>query len=125
MQTQTQTQTQLSNPPHFSPSPDVAQAPELNLVPAQEEGEEEDISGPQFVCETVIRSLTLEEAPDRSRLCSSVPSKRMHTTGDLSTPLCLLVTDGRGDLEHCFPHVPHSSVTWKILPGSHSQLHNH
>ncbi|XP_031421008.1 next to BRCA1 gene 1 protein isoform X2 [Clupea harengus] len=95
---------------------DVAQAPELNLVPAQEEGEEEDISGPQFVCETVIRSLTLEEAPDRSRLCSSVPSKRMHTTGDLSTPLCLLVTDGRGDLEHCFPHVPHSSVTWKILP---------
>ncbi|KAG5279608.1 hypothetical protein AALO_G00079630 [Alosa alosa] len=54
---------------------DTAQTPELNLVPAQEEGEEEDISGPQFVCETVIRSLTLEEAPDRSRLCSSIPSK--------------------------------------------------
>ncbi|KAG9350218.1 hypothetical protein JZ751_026571 [Albula glossodonta] len=32
-------------------------------IPAQEEGEE-DISGTQFVCETVIRSLTLEEAPD-------------------------------------------------------------
>ncbi|XP_006010538.1 NBR1 autophagy cargo receptor a isoform X2 [Latimeria chalumnae] len=30
---------------------------------AQEEGEE-DISSTQFVCETVIRSLTLEEAPD-------------------------------------------------------------
>ncbi|KAI4822707.1 hypothetical protein KUCAC02_008238, partial [Chaenocephalus aceratus] len=31
-------------------------------VPAQEEGED-DISGTQFVCETVIRSMTLEEAP--------------------------------------------------------------
>ncbi|XP_035260788.1 next to BRCA1 gene 1 protein-like isoform X1 [Anguilla anguilla] len=36
-------------------------------IPAQEEGEE-DISGTQFVCETVIRSLTLEEAPDRKPL---------------------------------------------------------
>lgn len=34
-----------------------------NEALAQEEGEE-DISGTQFVCETVIRSLTLEEAPD-------------------------------------------------------------
>ncbi|XP_061080240.1 next to BRCA1 gene 1 protein-like isoform X2 [Conger conger] len=38
--------------------------PDLGSVPAQEEGEE-DISGTQFVCETVIRSLTLEEEPDR------------------------------------------------------------
>lgn len=36
-------------------------------VPAQEEGEE-DISGTQFVCETVIRSMTLEEAPDHAPL---------------------------------------------------------
>ncbi|XP_061557531.1 next to BRCA1 gene 1 protein isoform X2 [Phycodurus eques] len=34
-------------------------------IPAQEEGEE-DISGTQFVCETVIRSMTLEEAPDQT-----------------------------------------------------------
>ncbi|XP_070779693.1 next to BRCA1 gene 1 protein [Enoplosus armatus] len=34
-------------------------------VPAQEEGED-DISGTQFVCETVIRSMTLEEAPDHA-----------------------------------------------------------
>lgn len=34
-------------------------------VPAQEEGED-DISGTQFVCETVIRSMTLEEAPDHT-----------------------------------------------------------
>ncbi|XP_029913459.1 next to BRCA1 gene 1 protein [Myripristis murdjan] len=36
-------------------------------VPAQEEGQD-DISGTQFVCETVIRSLTLEEAPDHAPL---------------------------------------------------------
>lgn len=29
-----------------------------------EDGDEGDISGSQFVCETVIRSLALEEAPD-------------------------------------------------------------
>ncbi|XP_069041659.1 NBR1 autophagy cargo receptor a isoform X2 [Lepisosteus oculatus] len=38
---------------------------EAGSGPAQEEGEE-DISGTQFVCETVIRSLTLEEAPDHT-----------------------------------------------------------
>uniref|UniRef100_A0A3B4X1R6 NBR1 autophagy cargo receptor b n=1 Tax=Seriola lalandi dorsalis TaxID=1841481 RepID=A0A3B4X1R6_SERLL len=36
-------------------------------VPAQEEGED-DISGTHFVCETVIRSMTLEEAPDHAPL---------------------------------------------------------
>uniref|UniRef100_A0A665TXT6 Next to BRCA1 gene 1 protein-like n=1 Tax=Echeneis naucrates TaxID=173247 RepID=A0A665TXT6_ECHNA len=39
-------------------------------VPAQEEGED-DISGTQFVCETVIRSMTLEEAPDHVSLRGS------------------------------------------------------
>lgn len=29
-----------------------------------EEDREEEISGAQFLCETVMRSLTLEEAPD-------------------------------------------------------------
>uniref|UniRef100_A0A672QV83 Next to BRCA1 gene 1 protein-like n=1 Tax=Sinocyclocheilus grahami TaxID=75366 RepID=A0A672QV83_SINGR len=37
---------------------------ELLDVPGNEEGDE-DISGTQFVCETVIRSLTLEEEPER------------------------------------------------------------
>ncbi|XP_054463167.1 next to BRCA1 gene 1 protein [Anoplopoma fimbria] len=41
-------------------------------VPAQEEGED-DISGTQFVCETVIRSMTLEEAPDHAPLRGSRP----------------------------------------------------
>ncbi len=45
-------------------------------VPAQEEGED-DISGTQFVCETVIRSMTLEEAPDHAPLRGSRPA-----TGD-------------------------------------------
>ncbi|KAM6896952.1 NBR1 autophagy cargo receptor a [Xenentodon cancila] len=35
---------------------------------AQEEEREEEISGAQFLCETVIRSLTLEEAPDHRPL---------------------------------------------------------
>lgn len=34
----------------------------------QEEEKEEEISGAQFLCETVIRSLTLEEAPDHRPL---------------------------------------------------------
>ncbi|XP_034050544.1 NBR1 autophagy cargo receptor a [Thalassophryne amazonica] len=42
---------------------------------AQEEEREDEISGAQFLCETVIRSLTLEEAPDHKPLkrdkCSS------------------------------------------------------
>ncbi|XP_068452208.1 next to BRCA1 gene 1 protein isoform X4 [Clinocottus analis] len=42
-------------------------------VPAQEEGED-DISGTQFVCETVIRSMTLEEAPDHAPLRGSRPA---------------------------------------------------
>lgn len=43
-------------------------------VPAQEEGEE-DMSGTQFVCETVMRSLTLEEAPDHTPLRGNCPYK--------------------------------------------------
>ncbi|KAM6951538.1 NBR1 autophagy cargo receptor a [Aplochiton taeniatus] len=40
---------------------------ELSDPPPPEEGDE-DISGAQFLCETVIRSLTLEEAPDHKPL---------------------------------------------------------
>ncbi|XP_034751130.1 next to BRCA1 gene 1 protein isoform X2 [Etheostoma cragini] len=43
-------------------------------VPAQEEGED-DISGTQFVCETVIRSLTLEEPLDHAPLRGPRPGK--------------------------------------------------
>ncbi|KAL4660472.1 next to BRCA1 gene 1 protein [Arapaima gigas] len=43
---------------------------------------EEDISGTQFVCETVIRSLTLEEAPDHKPL-------RWTLTGNIKVLLCI------------------------------------
>lgn len=60
----------------FSPSVEAPQGAgplaEAGGVPAQEEGED-DISGTQFVCETVIRSMTLEEAPDPAPLRGSRP----------------------------------------------------
>uniref|UniRef100_A0A3B4U8T2 NBR1 autophagy cargo receptor a n=1 Tax=Seriola dumerili TaxID=41447 RepID=A0A3B4U8T2_SERDU len=40
----------------------------------QEDEREEEISGAQFLCETVIRSLTLEEAPDHR------PLRRVHSS---------------------------------------------
>ncbi|KAF3704151.1 Next to BRCA1 gene 1 protein Neighbor of BRCA1 gene 1 protein [Channa argus] len=42
---------------------------ELPEPVAQEEDREEEISGAQFLCETVIRSLALEEAPDHRPPC--------------------------------------------------------
>nr|XP_046232480.1 NBR1 autophagy cargo receptor a [Scatophagus argus] len=46
----------------------LTQQRELLEPVAQEEDKEEDISGAQFLCETVIRSLTMEEAPDHRPL---------------------------------------------------------
>ncbi|KAM6964413.1 NBR1 autophagy cargo receptor a isoform 3-T3 [Tautogolabrus adspersus] len=46
----------------------LRQQPEQPEPVAQEEDREEEISGAQFLCETVIRSLTLEEAPDHRPL---------------------------------------------------------
>ncbi|XP_057716715.1 next to BRCA1 gene 1 protein isoform X2 [Corythoichthys intestinalis] len=46
-------------------SHEVGSLAEENAIPAQEEGEG-DISGTQFVCETVICSMTLEEARDHT-----------------------------------------------------------
>lgn len=42
-----------------------AAAPGASGVPAQEEGQE-DLSSSQFVCETVIRSMTLEDSPEHT-----------------------------------------------------------
>ncbi|XP_024140407.1 NBR1 autophagy cargo receptor a isoform X2 [Oryzias melastigma] len=41
---------------------------EVSESTTQEEEKEEEISGAQFLCETIIRSLTLEEAPDHRPL---------------------------------------------------------
>lgn len=46
----------------------LRQQRELLEPVTQEEDREEEISGAQFLCETVIRSLTLEEAPDHRPL---------------------------------------------------------
>lgn len=48
----------------FFPGVKLRQERELLEPVALEEDREEEISGAQFLCETVIRSLTLEEAPD-------------------------------------------------------------
>lgn len=48
----------------FWPGVKQTQQRELLEPVTQEEEREEEISGAQFLCETIIRSLTLEEAPD-------------------------------------------------------------
>lgn len=61
---------------------------EAEGLPAQEEGED-DISGTEFVCETLIRSMTLEEAPDHAHLSGSrLPGKGQSAgVADLKLPL--------------------------------------
>lgn len=54
----------------------LRQQRELLEPAAQDEDREEEISGAQFLCETVIRSLTLEEAPDHRPLRRSQQSTR-------------------------------------------------
>uniref|UniRef100_A0A4W5NSA1 NBR1 autophagy cargo receptor n=1 Tax=Hucho hucho TaxID=62062 RepID=A0A4W5NSA1_9TELE len=61
----------------IQPSQGLGPGVEGGRVPAQEEGEE-DISGTQFVCETVMRSLTLEEAPDHTPLRGNCSGKVVH-----------------------------------------------
>lgn len=61
---------------------------ELLDVPGSEEGDE-DISGTQFVCETVIRSLTLEEEPERKPQCRTRPNIRRHD-GELPSAVLVL-----------------------------------
>ncbi|XP_076015547.1 next to BRCA1 gene 1 protein [Genypterus blacodes] len=62
IQEETEVVNSIMDVPHGS-----ASGAEGGGVPAQEEGDD-DISGSQFVCETVIRSMTLEEAPDHAPL---------------------------------------------------------
>lgn len=61
---------------------------ELLDVPGNEDGDE-DISGTQFVCETVIRSLTLEEEPERKPQRRTRPNLRRHDGEFLSDVLVL------------------------------------
>ncbi|XP_034567946.1 next to BRCA1 gene 1 protein isoform X2 [Notolabrus celidotus] len=65
IQEETEAINSIMNVPH-----EAGAGAEGGSVPAQEEGDD-DISGTQFVCETVIRSMTLEEAPDHAPLRAS------------------------------------------------------
>ncbi|XP_033975088.1 NBR1 autophagy cargo receptor a isoform X1 [Trematomus bernacchii] len=55
----------------------------------QEEDREEEISGAQFLCETVIRSLTLEEAPDHRPLRRAQHSSHKPQVVSRGTSFCL------------------------------------
>uniref|UniRef100_H3CF10 NBR1 autophagy cargo receptor b n=1 Tax=Tetraodon nigroviridis TaxID=99883 RepID=H3CF10_TETNG len=74
-------------------------------VPAQEEGED-DISGTQFVCETVIRSMTLEEAPDHTPPRGPPPGTAPLSValtlgpGPSSAPVPLHVAPGAATLQY-------------------------
>nr|XP_040046038.1 next to BRCA1 gene 1 protein isoform X2 [Gasterosteus aculeatus aculeatus] len=67
IQEETEVNNSIMDAPHGA-----GPAAEGGGVPAQEEGED-DMSGTQFVCETVIRSMTLEEAPDHAPLRRTLP----------------------------------------------------
>ncbi|MCJ8738988.1 hypothetical protein PDJAM_G00042070 [Pangasius djambal] len=66
---------------------DVAQAPELGGVPAQEKGEE-DVIGRQFVSESVIRSLTLGGVLDHGILHGRVTTTVLRPAPQGSVSLC-------------------------------------
>lgn len=55
---------------------------QLSEPVAQEEERDEEISGAQFLCETVIRSLALEEAPDHRPLRRTQHSSRKPQSED-------------------------------------------
>lgn len=68
----------------------LRQQVELLEPAAQEEDREEEISGAQFLCETVMRSLTLEEAPDHRPRCRAQHSSHKPKREDPLPPSILL-----------------------------------
>uniref|UniRef100_A0A8C6GN76 Next to BRCA1 gene 1 protein n=1 Tax=Mus spicilegus TaxID=10103 RepID=A0A8C6GN76_MUSSI len=60
---------ELERVPHNTPVDSTVSAKRKAETPASVEETEEDLSGTQFVCETVIRSLTLDAAPDHNPPC--------------------------------------------------------
>ncbi|NWS48255.1 NBR1 protein, partial [Probosciger aterrimus] len=65
----------------FKPVPDTCLVKAKAEHPLNQEEGEEDMSGTQFVCETVIRSLTLDAAPDHKP-----PQKKKALPRDLPLP---------------------------------------
>ncbi|KAH0500251.1 Next to BRCA1 gene 1 protein [Microtus ochrogaster] len=60
---------ELERVPHNTPVDCTVSTKRKAEAPASVEETEEDLSGTQFVCETVIRSLTLDAAPDHNPPC--------------------------------------------------------
>ncbi|XP_025717462.1 next to BRCA1 gene 1 protein isoform X3 [Callorhinus ursinus] len=60
---------ELERVPHNTPVDPTASVKRKALNIASVEEAEDDLSGTQFVCETVIRSLTLDAAPDHNPPC--------------------------------------------------------
>uniref|UniRef100_A0A452VM99 Next to BRCA1 gene 1 protein n=1 Tax=Ursus maritimus TaxID=29073 RepID=A0A452VM99_URSMA len=60
---------ELERVPHNTPVDPAASAKRKAQSTASVEEAEDDLSGTQFVCETVIRSLTLDAAPDHNPPC--------------------------------------------------------
>ncbi|OBS66938.1 hypothetical protein A6R68_04527 [Neotoma lepida] len=60
---------ELERVPHNTPVDSTLSAKRKAEAAASLEETEEDLSGTQFVCETVIRSLTLDAAPDHNPPC--------------------------------------------------------
>ncbi|XP_047399531.1 next to BRCA1 gene 1 protein isoform X3 [Sciurus carolinensis] len=75
---------ELERVPHNTPVDSTVSAKRKAENIASVEEAEEDLSGTQFVCETVIRSLTLDAAPDHNPPCRQKSLQRtelqLHTT---------------------------------------------
>uniref|UniRef100_A0A3B4X3E0 NBR1 autophagy cargo receptor b n=1 Tax=Seriola lalandi dorsalis TaxID=1841481 RepID=A0A3B4X3E0_SERLL len=84
-----------NNTPAEVPHGTVSEA-EGGGVPAQEEGED-DISGTHFVCETVIRSMTLEEAPDHAPLRGPRPGTVVCPAAQGSSSSCVKSKTMKGE----------------------------
>ncbi|KFO93420.1 Next to BRCA1 1, partial [Buceros rhinoceros silvestris] len=76
----------------FKPVPDTCIVKVKAEHPLNQEEGEEDMSGTQFVCETVIRSLTLDAAPDhKPPQKKKIPQNSLQTLQD--TFSCNMISD--------------------------------
>ncbi|NWX51320.1 NBR1 protein, partial [Steatornis caripensis] len=71
----------------FKPVPDTCIVKVKAEHPLNQEEGEEDMSGTQFVCETVIRSLTLDAAPDHKPLQKKkIPQRNLPLSDERANP---------------------------------------
>ncbi|KAM4843775.1 next to BRCA1 gene 1 protein isoform 2-T2 [Thomomys bottae] len=78
---------ELERVPHNTPVDSTVSTKKVENTASVEEAEE-DLSGTQFVCETVIRSLTLDAAPDHNPPCrqkSPLRELNQHSTEEQQT----------------------------------------